>query len=583
MRCRLVFTLIVICGLLGKQGVPAGEPVTEEKNPWKFSEEEIRLFDPPRNASPEEILEWSHNLERPFPEDTSKWGGFDAYREQVMLIRLRLVEQILATDPPFELERQARMTTWFPYVILCQQDKEKYLPETREAYERLRELSQKQGDLVDERTNLYFSLRKIFLREIAEYDPAAVLECEKTLAEIDALLEKHSFGKEAESLYVRKYEFLELMAKIDSEKYREQFDAYCQWLRKFVLDNEEKLASTDLFFILYHGNAFNTAGNRKYGRELIARFRNLIDSNAETGRFDKKGLSSIRGNIYVVQSAMLFNDLEGMTPEIAEYLDNLAKEEDPELSTFVAPGYRSLWTYWLQRFSEKGGTDEELERIFYWIDRYLDTGKDNYLVVGDSFDIVEFFDPYEKCTPKQKEDFLRQFGEMLEKMEKVETEWKAAEKPMLTSSHVEKLRNYWLYKQLPGKKPELKGTTVDGKPFDVASLRGKVVLVDVWATWCGPCRREFPKIRAVYDRYKDRGFEVVTVSIDEDKAALEKFLDKEKLPWVTLYDPDCLLLQKFHQIGGAGHYFLLDRDGAVLSLDARGEKLEAELKRIFGE
>ena len=65
--------------------------------------------------------------------------------------------------------------------------------------------------------------------------------------------------------------------------------------------------------------------------------------------------------------------------------------------------------------------------------------------------------------------------------------------------------------------PVLVITTLDGHTFDLAKLRGKVVLVNYWATWCGPCRKEMPKLDAFYKRYHDRGLEIISISIDFDR------------------------------------------------------------------
>ena len=68
---------------------------------------------------------------------------------------------------------------------------------------------------------------------------------------------------------------------------------------------------------------------------------------------------------------------------------------------------------------------------------------------------------------------------------------------------------------------DLKGTLVTGKPFDPESLKGKVVFVDFWATWCGPCRAELPNVKRNYEKYHDKGFDVIGISLDDDRDGLK--------------------------------------------------------------
>jgi thiol-disulfide isomerase/thioredoxin len=132
---------------------------------------------------------------------------------------------------------------------------------------------------------------------------------------------------------------------------------------------------------------------------------------------------------------------------------------------------------------------------------------------------------------------------------------------------------------LPGKAMELKGVTLEGKKFDWDAYRGKVVLVDFWATWCGPCRAEFPNMTKMYEGYKGKGFEIVGISVDQDREALEKFQEKNKLPWLTLHDKDTKRneMAEYYGVNAIPLAILVDKEGKVISLRARG----AELRRLL--
>ena len=136
---------------------------------------------------------------------------------------------------------------------------------------------------------------------------------------------------------------------------------------------------------------------------------------------------------------------------------------------------------------------------------------------------------------------------------------------------------------LPGKPMEIKGDLLDGTKFDQAKLTGKVLLVDFWATWCGPCVAEIPNMLAEYEKYHDKGFEVEGISLDEERADVEKFVVENKIPWPIIFagkgwqDP----VAQFYGISGIPQLVLIGRDGNVITRDIRGEKLGERLAELF--
>ena len=129
-----------------------------------------------------------------------------------------------------------------------------------------------------------------------------------------------------------------------------------------------------------------------------------------------------------------------------------------------------------------------------------------------------------------------------------------------------------------GKEIDIRGKTMSGKEVDIAKLKGKVVLVDFWATWCGPCRAELPNIKEMYSKYHARGFDVIGVSLDDDKAKLDSFLQDEKLPWPSIFDaagPEGMQLADVYGIFSIPQAILVDQQGRVVSLRARGPDLQA--------
>jgi thiol-disulfide isomerase/thioredoxin len=133
------------------------------------------------------------------------------------------------------------------------------------------------------------------------------------------------------------------------------------------------------------------------------------------------------------------------------------------------------------------------------------------------------------------------------------------------------------------------GTFSDGTRLDATKLSGKVVLVDFWATWCGPCRRELPNVKRNYERFHGRGFEVVGVSLDTDMDALQEFLAKEQIRWPVLAGSEATgagwetPLAIYYGVQSVPTAILIDQSGKAVSLNARGENLTRRLEELLGK
>jgi len=122
-----------------------------------------------------------------------------------------------------------------------------------------------------------------------------------------------------------------------------------------------------------------------------------------------------------------------------------------------------------------------------------------------------------------------------------------------------------------------------GKSVSLNSFRGKYVLVDFWASWCRPCRMENPNVLAAYNRFKDKNFTVLGVSLDKDKASWVKAINDDKLPWTQISDLQQWgnAAAKMYKIESIPSNMLLDPSGKIIGKNLRGEELEAKLKEVI--
>lgn len=132
--------------------------------------------------------------------------------------------------------------------------------------------------------------------------------------------------------------------------------------------------------------------------------------------------------------------------------------------------------------------------------------------------------------------------------------------------------------------PEIALKNPEGKVIKLSSLRGKVVLIDFWASWCGPCRKENPNVVNVYNKYKNKGFTVYSVSLDKDAEAWKRAIKSDGLVWpnhvsdLKQWESDMPRLYGFE---GIPYTVLIDKKGKIIATNLRGPALEAKLKEVL--
>ena len=378
------------------------------------------------------------------------------------------------------------------------------------------------------------------------------------------------------------------------------FGQNVQELRPIILGMEDNINIEGNCYAMRAWTVKNSKINPQYEGSM-RRLGELINA----GETANRGYLSAGNDPAKKQSAE--QELSKADKNKAFFLDSLRKV-NPFVAKIVAPGI--LYSYPIS--VKKYTTEQEYFAKEYF--SQVDFKDEEYNILPTTFEVFKNYTNTihsMSFTPQQQYDYVENW---LSKFSKNSHAYKLALGGIVSSLMARNHINYITFgeryckmyekeesgitTQLQGlidrsktfiigvEAPDFAQNTPDDKPLSLKSLRGKVVLVDFWASWCGPCRRENPNVIAVYNKYKDRGFDILSVSMDSDKSRWVDAIAQDGLLWKN-HISDLKGWQngvaQLYSVTSIPQTLLIDKDGKILARNLRGEQLGETLKGILGE
>lgn len=127
--------------------------------------------------------------------------------------------------------------------------------------------------------------------------------------------------------------------------------------------------------------------------------------------------------------------------------------------------------------------------------------------------------------------------------------------------------------------------TMSGKNINLGEYRGKVVLLDFWASWCAPCKKEMPNVKKVYKEFRDKGFEIIGISLDNNEAMFKNYVRQQSITWPQVFDGKGWMSEigRLYAVSAIPATFLLDRDGRIRHKNLRGSELREAIEALLTE
>ncbi|WP_170148083.1 AhpC/TSA family protein [Marinoscillum furvescens] len=249
------------------------------------------------------------------------------------------------------------------------------------------------------------------------------------------------------------------------------------------------------------------------------------------------------------------------------------QDQSNEYEAFIAPYRHQIDSFMtIVRKLDSDSTRDQLKPVYDSLKGVENKAGRNFIAMHPNYELSAFFLTfYKNEAPKDSTKVLfEHFAPHVK-----QTEWGKT-----IAVFLEKSKKF----EVGDKATDFSLPTLANKTVNLSDFKGKYVLLEFWATWCGPCRRENPILRNAYSRFKDQGFEILGVNLDEKKDHWESTVREDSITWTTVGDLTGMNgeVPITYSIYYIPHNLLLDKNGVVVAKDLRGNALQNELEKIFG-